>query len=512
MPAFDLSGMYGELARSIPGYESIAKGQLTANQVKNERLAYEAKKDELEAARGLRALFEQNPNAGIEEVARYSPTFAQDLMKSRLLMQKEMLGMKETEQKMEKGQKEMSNLDRQTVANTLAPIAEQALITGDMEAYKRAIGQAASALKAQGINLPMSFDPEQHTPEQVLRNATGFGYKSPLIEQQMKVSGEQQMRQLPPAMTSEQYHGSVVNTPYGPMYQPPLPNSPMNAPAGVAGGMQQRNMEQPNTEQPPVATMRPSQGPQQGEVLATAQDIPELKARLKATRDPQQRQMIWQTLTDLKKQTQGGAGFITPDQMMEKKAEEKALETTAAEKAKAETSRLEEGKRITDAFKRAMGPGGVSRVMKLISESTSGPTEAFAADIKGRIPVAGGATSTEGMSKIARLKTIAGEVRKTIERSPGPQSDKDVAIAALDAADIGNETRPYNERMDGFLEFTRIIKERAEDLGIDPKEIGIDVDTSGGTAPVKVKSFEEAKKLAPGTLFETPDGKIIRRD
>ena len=343
-----------------------------------------------------------------------------------------MLGMKETEQKMEKGQKEMSNLDRQTVANTLAPIAEQALITGDMEAYKRSIGQAASALKAQGINLPMSFDPEQHTPEQVLRNATGFGYKSPLIEQQMKVSGEQQMRQLPPAWTAEQYRGGVMNTPYGPMVQPPLPNSPMNAPTS-AGGMQQ----------PPVATMRPSQGPQQGEVPATAQDIPDLEARLNATRDPQQRQMIWQVLTDLKKQTQGGAGFITPDQLMEKKAEEKALETTATEKAKAETARLEEGTRITDAFKRAMGPGGVSRVMKLISESTSGPTEAFAADIKGRIPVAGGATSTEGMSKIARLKTIAGEVRKTIERSPGPQSDKDVAIAALDAADIGNETRPY---------------------------------------------------------------------
>ena len=40
----------------------------------------------------------------------------------------------------------------------------------------------------------------------------------------------------------------------------------------------------------------------------------------------------------------------------------------------------------------------------------------------------------------------------------------------------------------------------------------IDVDTETGAGPVKVKSFDEAKKLAPGTLFETPDGKIIRRD
>lgn len=189
-------------------------------------------------------------------------------------------------------------------------------------------------------------------------------------------------------------------------------------------------------------------------------------------------------------------------------SEVKAEETKAVESTKAESQRTEEGKRITDAFKRAMGEGGVSRVMKLISESTSGKGEEVLAKARGAVP---GLGATAGMENIGALNTIAGELRKTIERSPGAQSDKDVALAALDAAAIADPSIPYNQRMKGFLEFTRIIKERATDLGIDPQSLGINVDTETGSGPVKVKTKAEAEKLSPGTLFETPDGKIMRR-
>ena len=185
-----------------------------------------------------------------------------------------------------------------------------------------------------------------------------------------------------------------------------------------------------------------------------------------------------------------------------------AAKTTATEEAKAGVAKAEEGKRITEAFKRAMGAGGVSRVMKLISESTSGLSETLGAKAVEAAPMVKG---TPGMENIARLKSMAGELRKTIERSPGAQSDKDVALAALDAADIGNPEIKYNERMAGFLEFTRIIKERAKELGIDPKELGIDVNPETGsnipTAKTDAEADELVKTLKPGESFIGPDGK-----
>jgi hypothetical protein len=201
----------------------------------------------------------------------------------------------------------------------------------------------------------------------------------------------------------------------------------------------------------------------------------------------------------------------TPEELADIRQKNKAAEVTATEQAKAEVSRVEEGKRITNAFKAAMGEGGVSRVMKLISESTSGPTEKFGADVAARIPQSGGAKTTTGMEKIGRLTTIAKELAKTIERSPGAQSDKDVAINALASAAIDDPSIAYNQRMQGFLEFTRIIKEKADALGINPKEIGIDVDTETGSNIPTANTDEEAeqlvKTLKPGQSFIGPDGK-----
>ena len=143
MPAFDLSGMYKDLAESIPGYGNVAKGAMQHQELMNRDLEYKKAKEDFEAQKGLRALFAQNPNASVEEAAQYSPAFAQELMKNRFAMQKDLLGMEETKQKMEKGQKEMSEMDRKIVSETLGPIAEHALITGDMEGYKQAVGRAS---------------------------------------------------------------------------------------------------------------------------------------------------------------------------------------------------------------------------------------------------------------------------------------------------------------------------------------------------------------------------------
>jgi hypothetical protein len=416
-------------------------------------------------------LFAQNPNASIEEAAQYSPAFAQELMKNRFAMQKDLLNMEETKQKMEKGQKEMSEMDRKIVSETLGPIAEHALITGDMEGYKQAVGRAASELKSRGINLPMNFDPAQHTPDAVLRNATGGGYKSPLIQQQMDVATQQQLSQVPGRPSGP----SVQMTPEGYALQVPgatLGVTPFNPNAG----------QQPLFRNPPTGTglANPNAGPPNagppGELSygnvdqsgmaqkpITPGDVDLLRQQYQSMKAGPQKEIVGKMLADAVRQTLPNGGvhadqgqFITPQELPTIRAENKARETAAVKEAEAEVGRKEENTRIVEAFERAGDP---SRIEKLIEESTSGPVESKLAAAKGF-----SGKGTPGMEKIAELGSIAGELRKTIERSPGAQSDKDVALAALDSADIANPNKPYNERLAGFKEFTRIMNIRKSQM------------------------------------------------
>ena len=473
MPAFDLSGMYKDLAESIPGYGNVAKGAMQQQELMNRDLEYQKAKEDFEAQKGLRALFAQNPNASVEEAAQYSPAFAQELMKNRFAMQKDLLGMEETKQKMEKGQKEMSEMDRKIVSETLGPIAEHALITGDMEGYKQAVGRAASELKSRGISLPMNFDPAQHTPEAVLRNSAGGGYRSQLLEQQRDVATQQQLSQVPGRPSGP----SVQMTPEGYALQVPGANlgvTPFNPNAG----------QQPLFRNPPTGTglaVPPgmSQAPQQPQAMPTesnipAQDIDAFRDYYQKLPPGREKDAAREALAKAVRESvpNGGvhadqAQFITPQELPAIRAENKARETAAVKEAEAEVGRKEENTRILEAFERAGDP---SRIEKLIEESTSGPVESKLAAVKGF-----SGKGTSGMEKIAELGSIAGELRKTIERSPGAQSDKDVALAALDAADIANPNKPYNERLAGFKEFTRIMNVRKSQMekssaGQPPKE------------------------------------------
>ena len=113
----------------------------------------------------------------------------------------------------------------------------------------------------------------------------------------------------------------------------------------------------------------------EGYQRATAEDIPLLEQAYAQATDVNEKQQIGALLNQLKQQTQApeiGGGFVTPQQEIKLKAKEAGAVEAAKETTKAEIGREEEGKRITDAFKRAMGEGGVSRVMNLIAGSTSG--------------------------------------------------------------------------------------------------------------------------------------------
>jgi hypothetical protein len=178
----DLSAMYMDLAESTRN--STQRGILGMQQMMENQLSYQKAREDLEAQRGLRALFAQNPNASSEEVSRYSPQFGMEMNKYALDQQ-------ERSGRMRKTQREISEMEAKAVAETLGPIAERAKVTGDLNQYKIDIGRAASALAQQGIPLPMNFDPETHTPDAVLMNSVGRGYKSPWLESQYAVQQKQ---------------------------------------------------------------------------------------------------------------------------------------------------------------------------------------------------------------------------------------------------------------------------------------------------------------------------------
>jgi hypothetical protein len=417
-----------------------------------EMLAIEKAQREMKQEEQLQQLFSRSKAPTPSEVGAAKPSAYADFVKS----QYEGL----------RNQQELEQKNYQQNASIFGPIAERAMMRQQQGIkdwqgmYNNEMGDAAKAIEESGGRLPNNFNAERHDPLHVLTNSMGFGYKSPFMENQMAIQKEGAVRAMPPQMSSQQYYGEQHVTPEGYSVRTP----------GMGGQMPQA-MPQAMPQRAP----QPSMG---------QEDItePQLQAYIASLPEGPEKQRLMGVISRGQSMAPGSSSTVevTPDELQRIRRFNEAEKTKAVETAKADVSRSEEGKRITEAFKRAMGAGGVSRIMKLISESTSGPTEALGASLAAKIPQPGGSKATPGMENIGALNTVAGELRKTIERSPGPQSDKDVALAALDAADIANPNIPYNQRMKGFLEFTRIIKERANDLGIDPKALGIDVDTSTG--------------------------------
>ena len=484
--------------------DSFITGAEGVQSMMNNALLYQQRREAMEAQRSLKDLYARNPQPAFEDLARIDPSFAMQQQLSNVELQGKMLGMQKT-------QGDIQQQQAKVFAEAGAPVAEkyaQAALSGQMtpELMSRFHSELGSVLadveKQHGIRPPAGFNIEALDPIGVLQRSMNY-YKSPTMENFMKLQSEQMMSGVPQRPSFGDVAGRTESGPYGPRYIPPV---------GMPGrGAGVTPFAPPTTQQEAYTTegAMPS-GMQPAPITNVAEDLAWLKSVRAQMPAGRQRDETDKLIADLEAGNVGqpsaasasAGGFVSPEQERAiKEQEERTKAQIQAESAglrkTAETGaeRLAEGQRITDAFKRAMGEGGVSRVMKLISESTSGPTETIAANIVSGIPRPGGSKSTSGMENIGALRTIAGELRKTIERSPGPQSDKDVALAALDAAGIADPNIPYNERMRGFLEFTRIIKERAETLGLDPKAIGIDVDVSTGAA-----SAPQAQPSSSGRL------------
>jgi hypothetical protein len=417
------------------------------------------KQREMESAQRLRDLYSSGQPVSTEKVMAIDPKFGAEMQKFQNEQLAQQLNMMKAQGDIQETERKSKESKQHTFANTLGVGVENWLeslggrqpTAQDIEAFKPKLGGMLKFVdETYGYKPDVAIDP--YHPEQILSTAESLGYAS----RRSKTAQETQLRNIPPQMSPQQYYGEQHTTPEGYVTRTP----------GMGGQMPQSM---------PQRAPQPSMG---------QEDItePQLQAYISSLPEGPEKQRLMSVISRGQSMAPGSSSTVevTPDELQKIRQFNEAEKVKATETAKAEVTRGEEGKRITEAFKRGVGSGGVSRIMKMISESTSGPTEALGANLAARIPQPGGSKATPGMETIGALGTVAGEFRKTIERSPGPQSDKDVALAALDAADIANPNIPYNQRMKGFLEFVRIIKERANDLGIDPQSIGIDVDTSTG--------------------------------
>jgi len=428
----DLSAMYMDLAESTG--KATQRGILGMQQMMDNQLAYQKAREDLEAQRGLRALFAQNPNASAEEVSRYSPQFGMEMTKAQQEAQ-------ERSGRMRKTQREISDMEAKAVAETLGPIAEKAMMTGDINSYKREIGQAASVLAQQGIPLPMNFNPDQHTPDVVLRNSVGRGYKSPLLENQMATQREQMLSQVPPRMNPEQAYGGIEMGAYGPKIKPPLPRQPRStgmsgAPAAQLPGEYQR---------------------------ATAADLPMLEEAYNNAADVNEKQQIGSLINQLRQQTQAPAQgqFVTPEQeaafRLEEERQKKELESKAAgERKTAELGAESAEETAKKASTMATLPSD-EEVYGLIKDSLQGEIEQA---IKGSAASKKLGISSKANTATADLTAIQEQLRAVVKSlyTPGAIT-ADEQKSMLKAIGSIAEAQDAESRIAGYRRFMNMARQ-----------------------------------------------------
>lgn len=473
----DLSAMYMNFANNTG--RATERGFLGAQQMMENQLAYQKAKEDLEAQRGLRALFAQNPSATPEEVSRYSPQFGMEMVKAQQEAQ-------ERSGRMTKTQREISEMEAKAVAETLGPIAERAKLTGDLNAFKVEMGQAASALAQQGIPLPMNFNPEQHTPDLILQNSIARGYKSPLMENQMAYQKEQMLSQVPPRMSSEQAYGGVDMGAYGPMLKPPLPRQPKGT--GMGGA--------------PAAQLP------EGYQRATAADLPVLEEAYNNASDINEKQQIGSLINQLRQQTQASAQsqFVTPEQQMELKAEEAALTQTKKAEAEKEMAAKEQLSTLQALDTR--------NVEDLIDKSMSSlPEQAF----KEYGMSTGLGKATEANTATSELRIISAQMRDMAKAivGAGPISEGEQKIISNALGDIASAKDPES-RKTSYRAFVDLAKEKMKKYPHLAQQANAinemsAPEPSNQQIPVTVKSRADVQALPSGTLFIGPDGKTHRR-
>lgn len=407
---------------------SVWRGAQGVQNVMSNALDYQQKREALEAQRGLKALYAQNPNPSYEDIARIDPAFAMQQNKANFEMQKELLGMKETQGKINKQQQEEIHF----FANAVGPVVEQYLMNTGGEgnaqqqaALKQQIGAGLRDIEQRTGMRPTNADALLNmSPSEMLNRLMLNGYQSPIlkgqIESQTAIQREQMMRGLPPAMTPQQVYGGVEMGPYGPRRVPGIGGQPMTP--GPQYGVTPFNPNAGQMQQGPMPG-----GMQQAPI--GAEDLGILKQNRAQMQPGPERdaldRMIAEVETGKVAQPPAGDQFVTGQDIQRLKAEEERLKSQLetekqlnVEKGKQEMQEQFAARKAVNAYDMLPDP---NRIRNLIKGSISGDTEYWANRLGGVV-----GKSLESGDVTAALKVIEGQMADTVAMFPGAQSDKEL--------------------------------------------------------------------------------------
>lgn len=448
------SSLLNILAESYPSDpNAVWRGAEGYQNAIGRSMELQQKREAMEAERGLRALYAQNPNPSFEEVARLSPAFAMQQQNAMMEMQQKQLGMQKT--RSEIGQMDMNQMrqESEVFANALGPVAEQFLMqVGDQgtpeqqEQFKRIIGAQIQGIEAQYGLKPRNLEAIYNaTPSQLLQMAVSNKYKSPFMENQMALQREQMMRGLPPAMTPQQAYGGVEKTPYGFMRVPGIGGQSMTP--GPQYGVTPFNPNAGQMQQGPMPG-----GMQQAPI--GAEDLGILKQNRAQMQPGPERdaldRMIAEVETGRVAQPPTG-GFITAPQETEMRIKEKAAEASATATAKAEAEKgfatkeqlatlkaLEEKdiERLIDKSISSLPEQGLKEYA--MSKGLGKPTEAYSATKELRVAAAQMRDMAKGIVGAGPIsegeQEIISKALGSIESAEDPESRKIAYRAFLQLA------------------------------------------------------------------------------
>ena len=253
----DLTDIMRMIYASQPTGQEFYQGMKNSRAEKMDQLALEKAQQDFEAERGLRKLFAENPNPSMTQIGQYSPKMAMEMPMMNLDIAAKQAQIQQSQMGMQKEQQAIGVGNEQIIANTLGPIAEEALQSGDQEAYRRKVGMAMAELGKKGIKPPVNFSPEQHDPMFVLTNSVGRGYKSPWYDTYSQAM-------VAPRMSPEQAYGRVQTNPVTnapervPGIMPPR-QGPMSSQYGPAPESSQYEIMQPGQTLPTATGVTPEQ-------------------------------------------------------------------------------------------------------------------------------------------------------------------------------------------------------------------------------------------------------------
>ena len=399
----DLTDIMRMIYASQPTGQEFYQGMKNSRAEKMDKLALEKAQQDFEAERGLRKLFAENPNPSMTQIGQYSPKMAMEMPMMNLDIAAKQAQIQQSQMGMQKEQQAIGVGNEQIIANTLGPIAEEALQSGDQEAYRRKVGMAMAELGKKGIKPPVNFSPEQHDPMFVLTNSVGRGYKSPWYDTYSQVMKARQMSEVPPRMSPEQAYGRVQTNPV------------TNAPEKVPGLM-------PPRQGPMSSQYGPAPESSQYEVMKSGQTLPT-------------------------------ATGVTPEQKAAYAEQEAAGRKRGELATTLEQAATEKAETIGSVLKQD--------VDSLIDKSISSKVERA---VKGAdIGAAAIGKNTEAFQASEQLKVISAQLRAMSKDiiGAGPMSDKDQDLLREAAANIASDI-PAEARKESYKTFMRLTKERLQ--------------------------------------------------